>query len=305
MTTREGDPASRGAAPQAVGGKVRRIAIVTVGREPWACYLARKLQSSNVEIFLFSQTALKVEPGSVKYYRRLFKRRGLAICLDVLLLHAVKAVAKPCLRVLRGVLSAAGRRGKNGSERAGSETLWDAESLWREDWLTCVDVENINRGSDRDRLREIAPDLILLAGAPILSRKTIEAARLACINPHCGITPDYAGPSPIDWAIYERRFDDIGFTIHLVVPTVDAGPVLYQERIRWNPGRVNGHLWPILARKMYDKLAEMTLELIAGKDLTATPQENVRVNPPAGLFARSLAEMRRIRHALHRRPSAG
>jgi methionyl-tRNA formyltransferase len=169
--------------------------------------------------------------------------------------------------------------------------------LVHEDWLKLIEVDAVNSKSGREQLRGLEPDLVLLAGAPILRRKTIEIARVACINPHCGITPDFAGSSPFDWAIYERRFEDVGYTVHLVEPTVDSGPILHQERIAWDPSRPNGHLWPILAQGMYDRLAEIVRSLIDGSTLYATPQGPPRVNPPAGLFARLASERVRKRHA--------
>jgi len=128
---------------------------------------------------------------------------------------------------------------------------------------------------------------------------------VACINAHCGITPDYAGSSPFDWASYERRFDDVGYTLHLVVPEVDSGPVIHQERVSWDRTKRLGHLWPMLAQRMYDKSADTALSLIAGESVVARPQGRTRINPPAGLFARLLAEWRRWRYASTSGPSAG
>lgn len=268
----------------AVGGEVRRIVILTVGMEACACYLARRLRECGAEIVLVNQRRLKVPPDSWAYFRRLRKRRGFLRALDRFLLHLVKRGARP-------------GPGTSGNPDSPYPVLRPDPDLAREDWLTVVEVDDINAPMDRDKLRALEPDLILLGGAPILRRKTIETARLACINPHCGITPDYAGSSPFDWAIYEKRFEDVGYTVHLVEPTVDSGPVLYQERIAWDPSRSNGHLWPILAQAMYDRLVQIAEALVAGETLRATPQGPPRVNPPAGLFARLAAERVRKRHA--------
>jgi hypothetical protein len=276
--------AERSAQPIEIGGPVRRVAVLTTRRDPCACYLARKLSSTGVEILLVSQNALKVEPDSWAYFRRLYRRRGLMVFADNVLLWLVKAT----VRALRP---------SSGEASPAPPPLRDDPEIAQEDWLTYVETDSINRGPGHERLREFSPDLILLAGAPIVSRRTIGIAGLACINPHCGITPDFAGSSPVDWAIYERRFDDIGYTIHLVVPRVDSGAVLHQERVEWDPSRPNNHLWAILARRMYDRMAEIAGDLIAGKRLPAEPQAPTRVLPPAGLFIRTLAEWRRTRYA--------
>jgi hypothetical protein len=292
--------------PIEVRGDVRRIAILTVRREPCACYLARRFRDSGAEVFLVSQRRLKVEHDTPAYYRRLWNRRGPLVAADAVLLFAARSATKVAVGGLRGAKRLLG--GSGGDEGARTRTIFRTEvpvlredpDIVNEDWLTYLEVDNINSKADRGRLEALEPDLILLAGAPILSRRTIRVARVACMNPHCGITPEYAGSSPIDRAIYERRFDHIGYTVHLVVPTVDAGPVIHQERIDWDPARGIGHLWPILAQKMYDKLADLSLELMAGRALTAVPQTDVRVNPPAGLAVRTLGELRRIAYARRR-----
>ncbi len=272
-----------------VGGQVRRVAILTAGLQPAACYLARRLRPSGVELFLVNQTRLRVEPGSPRFFLRLYRRRGLWIALDVLLLELSKAAARPLLRMRPG--------SRNPARDSEYPVLEPAPGIVREGWLRYHEVTDINHGPDQALLRSLRPDLVLLAGAPILTRETIRIARVACVNPHCGISPDYAGSSPFDWAIFEGRFEQVGYTVHLVVPVVDAGPILFQERVRWDPSRPNRHLWPILAQRMYDKLAEIALDLIRGRTLIATPQGPVRPRPPAGLFVRTIAELRRAAYA--------
>lgn len=279
-----------------VGGPVRRVVILTAGLQPAACYLARRLRPAGVRLFLVNQERLRVEPGSPKFFLRLYRRRGFWTALDVLLLEILKAAVRLPLRV---------RPGGGGPVRdPGYPVLAPDPGIVDEGWLGYHKVVDVNRPPDQDLLRSLEPDLILLAGAPILARDTIEIARVACVNPHCGISPDYAGSSPFDWAIFEGRFQDIGYTIHLVVPVVDAGPILHQERLAWDPSRPNRHLWPILAQRMYDKLAEIALDLIRGRTFVAVPQGTVRPRPPAGLCVRTVAELRRAAHARRRKRQA-
>ncbi len=284
-----GDSGNADLGPIEVGGRVQRIAIVTVRRDPWAYYLARRLRPAGVELFLFSQNGLRVERNSVEYFTRLLRNRGLLVCADAFLLYVVAFV----VRLFRKSWQRASwltRRHKPESK--------NNQSNPEESWLQVLEVSNINGTRDRNLLRATEPDLILLAGAPILSRDTIEIARVACLNPHCGITPRYAGYHAFHRAIYENRFQDIGFTIHLVVPQVDSGPIIYQERIDWDASRMIGHLWPVLAERMYAKLAEIVVSLIHGKRFYAFPQTDVRVVPPAGLFVQTIAELKRVRHAV-------
>lgn len=292
--------ASSEAAGVEVGGEIHRIAILTIRLDPCACYLARRLRESGAKIFLVNQLRRTVEPDSLAFFQRLWSRRGFRIALDYFLLFLAKRSVGAVVRLGKVVVGLArGRRAP--AEAATTTALQPDPQIVDEDWLHYLEVENVNRSPGIDRLRSLEPDLILLAGAPILSRRTIEVARLACINPHCGITPDYAGSSPLEWPLYEGRYDDIGYTVHLVVPKVDSGPVLWQERVPWDPRKPLRHLSAILTQRMYDKLAEIVLEMVRGKHYVATPQEGTPVKAPAGLFVRVGAELRRMRYARRRR----
>lgn len=281
-----------------VGGEIRRIAILTTGLHPCAGYLARRLRTSGAAIAVVNQRRLPIDLDSPAFFFRLLKKRGPLVALDCFLLFLVKRGA--------GAARAVARLGRTPADPpdAPAACLRPDPGIATEPWITFLEVENVNRDADRARLAAWQPDLVLLAGAPILSRRTIETASIACINAHCGITPDYAGSSPYDWPLVDGRYDDIGYTVHQVVPKVDSGPILWQERVPWDPGRPLRHLSPILTQKMYDRMADLVLEMAAGKRLPLTPQRVNRPRPPAGLFVRLYAEMRRVRYAARRRRDA-
>jgi hypothetical protein len=306
MTVAEGerDGVVGGAQGIEVGGEIRHVVILTVRCGPWACYLARRLRPSGVRITLVSQRRFKIEPDSPRYFKRLLDRRGVGVFLDNLLLFLVKRLARLPRRVFRGLVPVLNPASAGGvaapSAQAEFPVLREDPGIVEEGWLRYVEVDDINASPDQDEVRVLEPDLILLAGAPILSRASLGLARVGCLNAHCGITPDYAGNDPFFWPAYERRFEDVGYAVHLAVPAVDSGPVLFQERVAWDPSRQLGHLWPILAQKMYDKLAETALMLVEGRRLLAVPQVKSRILPPAGLFVRIVAEWRRARWARSR-----
>jgi folate-dependent phosphoribosylglycinamide formyltransferase PurN len=279
-----------------VSGPVRRIAIITIGYHPCACYLARKLSSSGVELFFFNQYAPIVRPHTLKYFRRLLIKRGFIICLDNLFLSFRSGIA---FLIRRSCELANQLIRKKTNQISSIPALRNDPEIKDEQWLSVVDVKDINSKPDQDKLKTIKPDLILLAGAPVLSRSTIQCARIACLNPHEGITPLYAGNSPFVWPLYEKRFECIGFTIHLVDPIIDGGPVICQERINlrdcnnWEglkPKRLLDEIRLKVIQRKYDKLANITLAIIAGKTFLAVPQVNVRVTPPAGYFVSKIAD---------------
>ncbi len=270
-----------------IGGGIRKIAIVTIRENSCACYLARRLRATGAEIAFFNQTDLKVETRSREYFLRLWRKRGLANALDNLALYAAV--------LARGAFRRSGASGY--VQPAPLPVMADDPALRHESWLTWVDIRDVNSDEGRGAVAAFAPDVMLLGGAPILGRRAITLPRVACINPHCGITPDYCGGSPPDWALYEGRFSDIGYTIHLVEPIVDSGPVIWQERLDWDPDTSITAFWPMLAQGMYDKLAEIGAGLVEGRRYRATPQGPPRVLPPAGLVVKAIADWRRRRFA--------
>jgi hypothetical protein len=287
-----------------VGGSIKRITIITIGHEPAAAYLARRLRDLSVEISLIIQRRPSASSSSFKYYRRLLAKRGVLICADNLLLLVTGLarslpgrLARQALRLLRLPIPTALDPTRRDRIIPVPPVLRPDPGLFGEPWLTCLEVDAINTNAGQDVLRSTKPDLILLAGAPILTQSTIGIARIACLNSHCGITPRYCGNSPAMWALFEREFSQIGYTVHLVVPEVDAGPLLHQELVSWDPSLPLSTLWPTLVQPMYDRLADLARDLITGRTLIAIVQRDARVMPPAGYFAKKVADRHRRQYA--------
>lgn len=77
-------------------------------------------------------------------------------------------------------------------------------------------------------LKELNPDLGVVAGTYILKEPVFSAPRLGCINLHTGKVPEYRGAAPAFWELYNGE-SVVGITIHRVAAAVDAGSVLAQE----------------------------------------------------------------------------
>src|SRR5690348_217230 len=88
-----------------VGGAIKRVAIITTALHPCACYLARRLRACDVEIVIFSQAPRTSRFGTLRYLRRLLKRRGWLVFLDNLIQELARRMQKlrktpPASRVL-------------------------------------------------------------------------------------------------------------------------------------------------------------------------------------------------------------
>ncbi|HKA28337.1 MAG TPA: formyltransferase family protein [Candidatus Binatia bacterium] len=131
-----------------------------------------------------------------------------------------------------------------------------------------------------ETVRDARPDLVLVTGTSILSDAWggIDAP---IVNVHLGIAPRYRGRFCWFWPILEGREEDVGVTLHLVAPRVDAGPIVLQRRVP--PGSLT-------TRSFAEVLAAVTLlardlchELLADPDTllhAATPP------PAADVLAR-------------------
>lgn len=65
----------------------------------------------------------------------------------------------------------------------------------------------------------------------ILNKDVLGIPSNGCINIHPSLLPKYAGPVPTAWAILNNE-KEVGVTIHKMVKKIDAGPIMYQKKIK-------------------------------------------------------------------------
>ena len=123
-------------------------------------------------------------------------------------------------------------RGATAGSRQSDQAAPPAESLAA--WATArrLPVAYCDRLSDDEalqRLREMAPDVLVLAGADIVPAAALELPRVATINAHYGLLPAYRGMNVTEWSIYHD--DPLGVTVHIVDPGIDTGDILLREEI--------------------------------------------------------------------------
>lgn len=105
-----------------------------------------------------------------------------------------------------------------------------------------------------DRLRELAPDLIVVAAyAQIIPEAVLNLPKYGCINIHPSLLPKYRGASPVHAAILNGD-EATGVTIMLMDKTLDTGPILSQKTID-----IDKHATTI---SLLDKTAELGAKLL-------------------------------------------
>lgn len=92
-------------------------------------------------------------------------------------------------------------------------------------------VESINNEETIKILLQNKPDIIIVNGTRILSKKILNAVDAVFINTHVGITPSYRGVHGAYWALVNRDYKNCGVTVHLVDEGIDTGGILYQDLI--------------------------------------------------------------------------
>lgn len=95
-----------------------------------------------------------------------------------------------------------------------------------------LEVRSINEGTVAQKLTEMQPDLIVVNGTRIISKKILSSVNCHFINTHAGITPMYRGVHGGYWAMLKNDARNCGVTVHLIDTGVDTGDVVYQSVIK-------------------------------------------------------------------------
>jgi len=135
-----------------------------------------------------------------------------------------------------------------------------------------IQPESINRPEALARLREAAPDILLvIAYGKILKRRVIDFAPHGAINIHASLLPKHRGAAPIVHAILNGE-RETGITLQRMALGVDTGPVLIQRAVKIGPEENAGQL----AARLSALAAEMivpALDDLEERRLAATPQD--------------------------------
>jgi folate-dependent phosphoribosylglycinamide formyltransferase PurN len=98
-----------------------------------------------------------------------------------------------------------------------------------------IRVKSANDGETIARLKAADPELVVVNGTRILSKKVLGSIPGRFVNMHAGITPAFRGCHGAYWALAAGRRDMAGVTIHWIDPGVDTGQVIKQALIQIGP----------------------------------------------------------------------
>ncbi|MBK8284208.1 MAG: methionyl-tRNA formyltransferase [Ahniella sp.] len=132
--------------------------------------------------------------------------------------------------------------------------------------------ENFKSDADRQVLRDLAPDLmVVVAYGLILPGKVLAIPRHGCWNVHASLLPRWRGAAPIQRAI-ESGDAESGVCLMQMEKGLDTGPVLLVRLTSLGSDETGGSLHDRLSALGADTLAEGIHLLVSGHLPAARPQ---------------------------------
>lgn len=133
-----------------------------------------------------------------------------------------------------------------------------------------IRVDDINDVETEARLRQLAPQLIVLWTAAILRPNILQTAKKV-INFHTGILPYYRGSVANQFAVLRRDAKHIGSTIHYVTPGVDRGDIIAQ--VYADTTKSPKAAFQELNDKSLELYIDIAKKIISGEDVPGSLQD--------------------------------
>src|SRR4030042_6081756 len=139
--------------------------------------------------------------------------------------------------------------------------VYSLEQISRRYGAKLIHTRDVNSQEMIQLLRQTKPDFIITAGFDQLVGKEVpKIPRVAAINVHPGLLPDYRGPDPNFWALLHGE-KQVGVTVHLIDETFDTGAILKQRAIETPKNKsifaINYQLMKIGAELAVEAIAEI------------------------------------------------
>ncbi len=151
-------------------------------------------------------------------------------------------------------------------------------------------VDGINTPDGGAVIRDVSPDFLLVYGTGIVGPKVLAMARVAALNLHTGISPDYRGSESAFWPVFNREYELLGATIHECTDRIDGGEIYARARAEPHP---DDGQFAVFARCV---LVGADLYVSTLRRALDRPLEGQRQDPTVGKEYRAVDK--RLRHDL-------
>ena len=137
-----------------------------------------------------------------------------------------------------------------------------------------IEVPSVNQQGLAEYIQALKPDIGIAYGVGLVRPGIFSAPREGTINIHHGTIQEYRGLDSHLWTIYDKRFKQLGVTIHYMDENLDTGDILKQEYVNIEPHDEIYHLrykaTLVATRLVKSILAEFAQ---AGNRLRGEPQQ--------------------------------
>ena len=122
-----------------------------------------------------------------------------------------------------------------------------------------------------EELRVLEPDVIVVAAyGKLLPQALLDIPKLAIINVHSSLLPQYRGAAPINWAVLNGD-DETGVTIQYMAAELDAGDILLSRKTAIDPQEDASQLYARLS-ELGGEAASEALALLERGEAPRIPQ---------------------------------
>jgi folate-dependent phosphoribosylglycinamide formyltransferase PurN len=267
--------------------------IVTSADLPEAYFLADFL-ASRAQRFAIVNIVSRPLSSQIRVLARLRRNRGSVYVADLLLARLVDLTRTPVDR-------------RRASRRLRAFPDIDAGVVRRiRSRYPCLDCRDPHAPHVIDFVRTFGPDVLLLAGAPILRPSLYGLARRTALNRHLGLVPEFRGSDCTLWAFALDKPESAGYSIHVVKERVDAGDVVLRRPVAVRDETSLVEYLQRLQHEASNGFVEVIERLLDDTPLPRVSQEGTgRYFPPAGWSIRRRAERNFARLVARRAPAPG
>ncbi|GEM_PF-2746298 len=124
-----------------------------------------------------------------------------------------------------------------------------------------VPENSVNRPRSIEKIASFRPDVILASGAPPIAPTVFSVARIACLNVHYGIAPEYRGEHAQFWPLWLGDYQHIGSTIQYIAsgsdesaPLVRGYPALSARDTEFSIAMKSARLSALLIREVLQNM---------------------------------------------------
>ena len=129
--------------------------------------------------------------------------------------------------------------------------------------ILLLQTENINNLEFIDKIKILNPDYAFLMGCPQIFKKNIINCFDKIVNYHNSYLPTYRGLEATSWAMtYYEKYT--GYTFHYINEKIDAGKIIFQEKIDINYSKSSFENELLKAKKASENISKV-LTLVLNK----------------------------------------